>query len=358
MVKILFRRCRTCLGFITIVIASLLCVITLHHIYLGRGNIYLELTRSAMKNCDIPEKYTKLPENLHFNDLPHGNHNIFFVETWRGCNQMAHLTQRAACAVESAAKINPNWTVYLFFIDVIGYEKDVGHLLDTILFQQNIKIIAISLEELSRKTPLYDWVKAGHYKESQYLVSHVSDLVRILVLYKFAGTYMDTDIISLKPVDQLGKNYATAQGYFEVVPGFMNFGDDQIGREMINKIIEKFKFYWRPDEWSAQGPDLITSVMRKRCNTIFTAKMTKERCGGFRAIPTNEVLAIDFDSRHLFFEPESFKKALQVIKDSTATHLWNAFSGANNISKSTSNLINYLALQNCPSSFLSDGDSW
>lgn len=356
MVVIRYRRSRTCWGLFVLLII-IIGALNLYKMYIGRGNIYLELTRNAIKDCKTPKNFTSL-SHLKNDNAPQGEHNIFFVETWRGCNRMAHLTQRTACAVESAAKINTNWNIYLFFIDVIGYDEHVADLIDKLSLLANVQIIAISLEDLSKDTPLYDWVQAKHYEQSQYIVSHVSDLVRVLLLYKYAGTYMDTDIISLKPVAHLGRNYAVAQSYFEVVPGFMNFGSDNIGREMIQSIAGKFKFYWRPDDWSAQGPTLITDIMRKQCNTIFTYKMTEERCSGFRAISVNEVLAIDQSSQHYFFEAEYFSKGLKTIQNSTGTHLWNAFSGAKNVSKSTSNLINFLARQNCPNVFFNQEQFW
>lgn len=355
MVRIFFRRLPLCLILIGSAVATGL-IIMLYSFHLSKSNIYLELTKLAETDCKVPLKYKKLPPK--FNVPPTGDKNIFFVETWRGCNTMAHLTARTACSIESAALINSKWMVYVFFIDVMGYDHTISHLFNKLNVLPNVQIRSISLDELSKDTNLHNWVQAKHYEKSKYLVSHVSDLCRVLVMYKYAGTYMDTDIISLKPLESLRSNYAVAEGYFQVVPGFMNFGSDDIGRSTIKKIIDRFEFYWNPDQWSAQGPDLMTGVMRKICSTIFTSKMTEDRCGGFRAIPVTEVLAIDFQSRHYFFDSNYFKTGLKAIENSTATHLWNAFTGATNISKSTTNLFNYLALQHCPSVFLDKELYW
>lgn len=357
MVKLILRKSRICLLLIvTTVILLLYTIASLVLVNEDDGNIYLELTRSTTENCTVSQTFYTLP--YKFVTPPEGEQNIFFVETWRGCNKMVHLTTRAACAIESASLMNPNWKIYVFFIDVIGYDDSTADLVHRLLVLRNVQIVMTSMEDLGRETPLYEWILQKHFEKSNFLVSHTSDLVRALVLYKYSGTYMDTDIISLKPLNKLGKNYAASEDMFYLAPGFMNYGNDLIGRKMIKMINENLKADWQPEVWTAQGPRLITKIAREICNTIFTTKMTKERCGGFSALPVKEVLAINFYQRDYFFDEQYFKEGLKTIEDSTVTHLWNAFSGATNVSKSKRNLFNYLGTQYCPSVFFLEDEYW
>lgn len=319
-------------------------------------NIYYDKAKSTATNCSIPHDFIPIPSM--FKNPPSGEHNIFFVETWRMCNKMAHLTPRAACAIESAAHVNPLWDIYIFFMDVIGYDEASAALINKLLKYPNIHIIGISIEELGEDTSLHQWILEKHYEKSKFLVSHISDLVRILVLYKYAGTYMDTDIISLKPTGRLGTNYAAAESAKVVASGFMNFGNDELGRSVITELITRFESAWNPTDWIAQGPGLITLVMNQLCRTKNTAEMTYERCGGVRALPTKEILAIDFGKRNYFFEDTFLEEGLKIIENSTVTHLWNAFSGKVKVLKSSYNLLNHLARRNCPSVFSEDSTVW
>nr|CAD7412401.1 unnamed protein product [Timema poppensis] len=170
--------------------------------------------------------------------------SIFFHET--SCSSTREgtlvLSPRQACAVESAAKMNPDKEVYillaspvkqantslwwwparqLLFYNNIRYQ--VRRLLSPggqpdsccsttisgsdemtiiswwparqLLFYNNIRIRHVNIEHYLEGTPLEEWYKEGALKKSRWPMSHSSDVLRFITLWKYGGTYLDLDVV-------------------------------------------------------------------------------------------------------------------------------------------------------------------
>lgn len=111
--------------------------------------------------------------------------SIFFHET--SCNSYINgkivIASREACAVESAALLNPNLDVYLLFtspgvIKFDGSESD--RFLKALMSYQNVKIHHLNYETYTKGTPLEDLYEDGTIEASQYAMSHASDVLRYL----------------------------------------------------------------------------------------------------------------------------------------------------------------------------------
>jgi lactosylceramide 4-alpha-galactosyltransferase len=132
---------------------------------------------------------------------------IFFLET----SGRPFYTPRDLCALESAARHHPNKTI------VMGTSSQ--YLLNTAIQlavtsrHKNIQFVRFNFTALALRTPLEDWLvdRPDHpLKLGSTGVEHSSDILRCVVLYIFGGTYMDTDVIVLKPLDQLRNAVALA----------------------------------------------------------------------------------------------------------------------------------------------------
>jgi lactosylceramide 4-alpha-galactosyltransferase len=58
---------------------------------------------------------------------------------------------------------------------------------------------------------------------SLFKVEHTSDIVRIMVLWKYGGTYLDTDVITQHKLDSMPLNYACAASEAIVGNAILNF---------------------------------------------------------------------------------------------------------------------------------------
>lgn len=114
------------------------------------------------------------------------------------------FTIRNQWAIESLLRQHPCASIEVFSntlpLDTFTTFKDLGF--DVIVKRYDL---SISGGLVSPGGPGYDWVKnMNQHKDSKFFHVHVSDILRMLLLYKFGGSYFDMDHISLGPT--LGKS--------------------------------------------------------------------------------------------------------------------------------------------------------
>ena len=64
----------------------------------------------------------------------------------------------------------------------------------------NIHIKYININTFLEETVLHRLWKEDKVQTSDYVISHLSDVLRYALIFKFGGTYVDTDVIFLKPL--------------------------------------------------------------------------------------------------------------------------------------------------------------
>jgi lactosylceramide 4-alpha-galactosyltransferase len=130
---------------------------------------------------------------------PSKGKSIFFHETSCGSSSQGGLvlTARQACAVESAAKMNPDLEVYLLFTAPINLGNSTlkNKVVSQLLSYPNIHVRRLHFEKYFTGSPLEEWYKGGALKASRWPQSHASDVLRFLTLWKYGGTYMDLDVV-------------------------------------------------------------------------------------------------------------------------------------------------------------------
>lgn len=273
---------------------------------------------------------------------------------------MIHLTPRTACAIEAAAIINPTLRVFVYFIDVRGYAGDIAPLISTLTQYNNIQIASSTLEDLAHNSSIESWIKGGAFRESKFLVAHTADIARLLVLDRYAGLYMDLDIIALNSFDKLGRNFAVKEDLFTLTNAFLHLGSDPVGRETARRLLAEIPKVWNPEMWAAQGPQLITRVFRELCDTKFVTFMTEKRCHGLKHISEDEILPIGFYQRHVFFDDDQLETGKKMLNDANAVavHLWASRTRNTLVHKTSPNLLNYLGRTHCPKIFETIKDFW
>lgn len=196
---------------------------------------------------------------------PRKGKSIFFHET--SCNSYQSgkivITARQACAVESAARMNPNSDVYLLFTSP-GFMKFDGsesdRILQSLLTYDNVRILHLDYERYSKDTPVHELYASGKLKYSQYARSHASDVLRYLTLYKYGGIYLDLDVIVIKPLENLAPNFSGSESDNNVAAGVMRFDATGKGHEHVKACLEDLKNNFKGDDWGYNGPGVITRL--------------------------------------------------------------------------------------------------
>ena len=121
--------------------------------------------------------------NLQENKIK--KYNIFFFETNK---ERQFLNMRAQCAIESAALNNPNANVYVYSLKA--------------KFDQNTTNLTFDLEphKVFENTYFEDWWNNNKsiLLNGNHPIEHLSDGLRLALVYKFGGVYSDLDTITIK----------------------------------------------------------------------------------------------------------------------------------------------------------------
>lgn len=158
-------------------------------------DLFFNASQKHLITCYFEDKHSNSLLELNSNEVT--RNSIFFIET--SCNHKngISLNLRQGCAIESAANLNPNLKIFVLFVapSFLNNESNVINRLTTF---KNVNLRYINLVKYSYKTPLQDFVTSNTIFSSQWPVSHTSDLLRFLTLWKFGGTYLDLDVVLMK----------------------------------------------------------------------------------------------------------------------------------------------------------------
>ncbi|GAB6023650.1 hypothetical protein CHUAL_008417 [Chamberlinius hualienensis] len=280
-------------------------------------------------------KTTKLTETINTINRK----NIFFIETKF---DKFILTPRESCSIESAANkhINSIVTVYNINGNFDMSNENVKRL-STI---PNVRLKFINLTEAFSDTPLATWYKSDAIKNSIHPTEHMSDALRIALLYKNGGIYSDTDSITIRPLDQL-RNTVSDQGDNSLGNGVLIFDKDS---EILLEYMTTFANNFRGDLWSYQGPEMLDALVKKRCNVenLNLIYNKPEECAGITVKPVTALFFVHYTQYQIYYSNDS---TFAVDESETfAVHLFGRMS--RNISTKVGNgsFIDRLFRQHCP----------
>lgn len=122
---------------------------------------------------------------------------IFFHET--SCNpELLEFNCRQACAVESAAFMNPNSNVHLLFVSPLPASKHTLQLLHKLNSYENVVIDQINVEKYFKYTPIHFWFSNELLKSSLRPMIDMADILKLVTLWKFGGIHLDFDYVITK----------------------------------------------------------------------------------------------------------------------------------------------------------------
>ncbi|NXF42362.1 A4GAT galactosyltransferase, partial [Nyctibius bracteatus] len=127
--------------------------------------------------------------------------DVFFVETSEQTNPSYLFT----CSVESAARTHPGTRVVVLMKGLAnGNALLPNHWAFSLLSCfPNVELRPLDLLELFSGTPLAKWYLQSEHQKEPYYLPVLSDACRITIMWKFGGTYLDTDFIVLRNLKNL-----------------------------------------------------------------------------------------------------------------------------------------------------------
>lgn len=275
------------------------------------------------------------------------NRTIYFIESKQPNDNILNISPRHACAVESAAKNNPDWNITLIALNITDLNEN-SLFIKALRLYPNINIINTTLVEFSKGTIAEEWVSKKVIDKSKHPVVHFSDFMRLLVLHKFGGLYLDTDFIVLKSLNGFIPNWSVAETTYWVASAAMSFDSNGYGHYLTEILVREFINSYNGSQYAYNGPGLLTRVAQKLCFTTETVKMKRGKCYDFEVLPTKLFYPIGYDADRPLFDVKELNKTLDILKDAYAVHWWNGLIGSKHLKVGTQAALGVLAERHCP----------
>ncbi|XVE97054.1 hypothetical protein REPUB_Repub02eG0277400 [Reevesia pubescens] len=251
---------------------------------------------------------------------------VQFFMTW--ISKAESFGKREILAVESVFKSHPNGCLMILSRPMDSVQ---GYRILKPLLDRGYKVIAVTPDFpfLLKNTPAKAWfdgIKSGEKDPGQIpLAQNLSNLMRLAVLYKYGGVYLDTDFIVLKSFKEL-KNTIGAQSIDSVSKNWTRLNNAvlvfDMNHPLLFKFIEEFALTFDGNKWGHNGPYMVSRVVHR----------VEGRPGyNFTILPPIAFYPVDWIKiRNLFKMPKDSAdskwveaKLQQLNRQSYGVHLWN-----------------------------------
>ncbi|KAB2621966.1 lactosylceramide 4-alpha-galactosyltransferase-like [Pyrus ussuriensis x Pyrus communis] len=282
----------------------------------------------------------KLPELeiLHSDNLTKQFHGrvLEFLDT--GCSSKFYMIwlspaksfgKREFLALDTLFKSNPQGCLVIVSKSM---DSERGYRILKPLLDRGFKILAITpdLPFLVKDTPSESWLeelKSGG-KDPGYipLPQNLANLIRLAMLYKYGGIYLDTDFVILKDFSGL-RNAVGAQSIDKNSKQWTTLNNAvmifDVNHPILVNFLAEFAKTFNGNKWGHNGPYLVSRVIESVGNTP-----------GYNLtiLPPKAFYAVDWVRIHrLFRKPKkrSDSRAAKIILnelndgETYALHLWN-----------------------------------
>ncbi|KAJ4704475.1 alpha 1,4-glycosyltransferase family protein [Melia azedarach] len=251
---------------------------------------------------------------------------IQFFMIWFSPTRM--FGPRDFLAVDTLMKTNPEACLVLLSrsLDTRRGYKILKPLLD-----RGFKILAVTpdLPSLVKNTPAEAWlkkIKSGKIDPGKNPLSvQFSNLIRLAVLYKYGGVYLDTDFIILKDFKGL-RNAVGVQSENQVTHKWktvnsaaMIFDKEQ---PILFEFLQEFAATFDGNIWGHNGPYLLTRVIKR---------MDDPSCYNLSVLPIKAFYPVNWVEIERFYRtpatPEESKWVEETVqelnRETYGLHLWN-----------------------------------
>lgn len=212
----------------------------------------------------------------------------------------------------------------------------------------DVRVLRYNVTRLLGNTPAAPWLDGlADWRRGPYYYSHVTDAIRLALLFREGGVYMDTDVVLTRPIRLAATSGGPAHGTApspessraSMTPrplhdalGIESYADPRTKQLTLNGAVMAFergsRFLWnclhefaadyKADRWGWHGPELLTRV-EARCAHAEGAQVQVEPPESFYPLHW-EAVAQYADGAH----PESDDAMWATIaRRSYAVHVWN-----------------------------------
>ncbi|KAL7741841.1 hypothetical protein ACLKA6_012060 [Drosophila palustris] len=237
-------------NFLTEHTSDLLRLLTLYRF----GGIYLDLDVVVLKSLEyVPLNYVGAHDNLTLGNA------VISLEPRDPQIDLLTLNSRQACAIESAALHNPNFQVFVLFTCSTSPDQS-DSIIEALLSYKNVELRRVNLWRFAEGTPVEEWVKTDKLFRSKFMMNNISNLLRILCLYRFGGIYMDMDVVVLRSFENVPLNFLGAELKEFVSNAVIGLEPEGFGHKLGELFLRDFQNNYNGDIWGHNGPRIVAST--------------------------------------------------------------------------------------------------
>lgn len=251
---------------------------------------------------------------------------VKFFMTW--ISSVESFGQREFFTIESLFKSHPDACLVMVSNSLASKR---GDLVFRPILEKGFQVISLKpdFDYIFKNTPAEIWfsrLKKGNVDPGFIpLGQNLSNLLRLSLLYKFGGIYLDTDVIVLKNLSGL-RNTIGAQAMDSETKNWTRLNNAILifdkNHPLVWKFIQEFALTFNGNKWGHNGPYLVSRV---------AARVNGRPGFNFTVLPPSAFYPVNWSRiRSLFRRPTTgvhsrwVSKKLEFIRrESFALHLWN-----------------------------------
>ncbi|KAK3002949.1 hypothetical protein RJ639_019752 [Escallonia herrerae] len=273
-----------------------------------------------------PKRFSARVKEFFGENLSNSSCEVRFFMTW--ISSLESFGDREVFTIETLFKSHPNGCLVIVS-DSLDSRRGMRILMP--FLDRGFRVTAISpdFNYLFKKTLAESWfesLKRGNVDPGEVsLGQNLSNLLRLALLYKFGGVYLDTDVIVLRSFVNLTNSIGAqtvdleTKNWSRLNNAVMVFDK---GHPLLYKFIQEFALTFNGNKWGHNGPYLVSRVVSR----------VNGRPGfNFSVLPPMAFYPVDWSRIHgLFRGPRNstdlkwlLGKLRQIRSQSFAVHLWN-----------------------------------
>ncbi|XP_059669807.1 uncharacterized protein LOC132315066 [Cornus florida] len=191
---------------------------------------------------------------------------VQFFMTW--ISPARSFREREFLSMESLFKSHPNGCLMIISRTM---DSAYGYRILEPLLDRGFRVLAVTpdLSFLFKNTPAEVWfddIKSGNKDPGEIpLAQNLSNLIRLAVLYKYGGVYLDTDFIVLKDFsglrNSIGAQSVDVSGNWTRLNNAVLIFDKN--HPLLYEFIEEFASTFDGSKWGHNGPYLVSRVVER-----------------------------------------------------------------------------------------------
>ncbi|GAB2290768.1 hypothetical protein Dimus_025039 [Dionaea muscipula] len=289
-------------------------------------NTQYNITQVRQKHEDELNQFDQRIREFHGN----GGCGVNFFMTW--ISPACEFGDRQFISLDSLFKTNPDGCLVILSKTM---DSEKGNMILDPFVVRGYRVLAVTpdLPFLFQDTPAGDWfkeLKRGNVDPGVIpLAQNLSNLLRLVYLYKYGGVYLDTDVIVLKGFHGL-RNTIGAQSIEKNSRQWTRLNNAVLvfdkGHPLVLEFIEEFARTFDGSKWGHNGPYLVSRVVERA-----DQRGKKATYGHITVLPPVAFYPVDWIRIGSFFKhPGNLAdkrwveaKVTRLKQETYVLHLWN-----------------------------------